>query len=140
MSKGIELPNEERRQRLSGRLNDIHDAMNILPQSDGSMASETINENVTAARTALEEAEAELRDILDAMPEYDRGLVQDLVLEHATKNETTISQVDNEIVFRFAVGPVGDETELRYAVAVGGDKQWLHIDNGDDGYTEVWSN
>lgn len=130
------LPDHERRAELEDHLDKVEAAINRLPGDDQIGPA-----NIGAAREGLFEAKQTLRDELDAIGEFDDSLVYELVLEHAGRSATTTERVDSEVVLRFEHGPMGDETDIRYAVHVTQGSEWLHIrDDDEDTWVEVWSN
>lgn len=138
MAEVYEIPDHERRSELENARSRFKRALGALrevsPENHPAF-EEGISETQNRLRGMVEEIE----DELDEMPEWDRELAQTLVLENAKRSDTTVERVDNEVVIRFTVGPMGDETECRYAVAVGSGNEWFHVDNDGD-WDEVWSN
>lgn len=138
MSQGIELPDETRREDLTTTLDSLKKARTALPDektAEEMRVEDTLADVFDSISTAISEA----RDELDEIPEWDRGLVQDLVLKHAGRRDTTVERVDNEVVLQFSEGPMGRETEMRYAVAVTSGNEWFHVKKGGE-WDKVWSN
>ncbi len=133
-----DLPDAERRNELEGLLNNLERAREYLSPHSDAVPDEAYDE-LEEADLLLSEVINVTRNELDSISEWDDQLVQDLVLDHADRSETTVERLDNAIVFRFSVGPVGDETDLRFELNVLGDNKWLH-EKRDGEWEEVWSN
>jgi len=137
MEPEYELPDTERREELTDLITACKAALDRI----GSISRENhpeYEEPLGEVENRLEGVRSEARAERDEIPEWDTQLVRKLTTYYADRSDTNIRTVNNDIVFTFEVGEYGNETRLRYEVAVGAGNEWFFVEV-DDGWEEVWS-
>lgn len=138
MTGDYRLPDEARRDKLET----LEDALDRARSTISRLEREQypgFEEDLSELENRLDGLLTGAREDLSDIPEWDAELVRDIVLDNAGGHDTTVERVDSEVVLRFSIGPMGDETECRYAVAATSGNEWFHVKRNGE-WDEVWSN